>query len=116
MSKDIREYDDRGNVVYSEYSDGSKFWYKYDENNNCVYSKNSISNIEVQDIYDKNNNRIYVLYYQECLNGNNRWYKDDKDGELTRITEKEFNDIKRREKEKEYLSREKCSRFEIMDI
>ena len=34
----------------------------------------------------------------------------------TKITEKEYKEIEFQKKEKEYLSREKISRFELMEI
>ncbi len=73
-----------------EIFDGYEEWYKYDENNNQVYCKNSI--------------------------GDKWWYKYNKYNEQITATEQEYNEIEFRKKEKEYLSRTKCSRFEIMEI
>ena len=82
------KYDEKGNLIYYKSYDGS-FW-RYDENDKYVYGKN-----------------LGCLEY---------WKKYDESGRIIEITEQEFRNIEFRIKEKEYLSREKCSRFEIMDI
>ncbi len=64
---------------------------QFDENNNLIYFKNS-SGYEFWQKFDENN--IYAI----------------------EITEKEFNEIEFRKQEKEYLSRKKVSRFELIDI
>ena len=90
MAEEIKKYDDKENLVYWKFFDGYEEWYKYDENNNQVYCKNSI--------------------------GDKWWYKYNKYNEQITATEQEYNEIEFRKKEKEYLSRTKCSRFEIMEI
>ncbi len=67
-----------------------KFWREYDKNNNEIHYKNS--------------------------KGEEYWYKYNKFGNRIKITEKEYKEIEFRKKEKEYNSRTKCSRFEIMEI
>ncbi|KKK88838.1 hypothetical protein LCGC14_2739130 [marine sediment metagenome] len=47
---------------------------------------------------------------------NEYWYKYNKNNEKINITEQEYKEIEFKKKEKEYNSRTKCSRFEIMDI
>ncbi len=89
-NKEIKKYDDRGNLIYWRWSSGYESWKKYDENNSYIYFKNS--------------------------KGSEYWYKYDKFGNQTMITEKEYNEIEFKEQEKEYNSRTKCSRFELMDI
>ena len=91
MSKTIRKYDKRDNLVYYKYPDGFEIWWEHDENNNIIYTKDSEGLRE-------------------------EWYKYDKLNKRINITEKEYKEIEFRKKEKEYLSRTKCSRFEIMDI
>ena len=61
--------------------------------------------------YNENNNLIYF----KDSNGLEYWYKYDKNGRI-KITEKEYKEIEFRKKEKEYNSRTKCSRFELIDI
>ncbi len=82
-----REYDKRGNEIYSEYSSGFKEWREYDKNNNMIHFKNSIG--------DK-----YWFRYEEEIN-----FKK------IRITEQEF--IK---KNKKNIKSSIKNRFEIMDI
>ena len=106
-----REYDDRGNMIYIKYSIGSESWYKYDENNNIIHFKSSTGN-EYWSKYDENNNEIYC----KNSNGSESWWKYDKFNYQAKITKKEYKYIEFRKQEKEYLSRTKCSRFEIMDI
>ena len=95
MSKEIKEYDDRDNLIHfkEDYHGFGyiEYWSEYDENNNKIYYKNNTWDEEHWYKYDENNNEI-------------------------EITEKEYKEIKFRKKEKEYNSRTKCSRFEIMDI
>ena len=111
--KKIKKYDDKGNLIYKKYSNSHEYWYKYDENNNCVYYKNSLgSGYENWQKYDENNN---IIHYKSS-NGTESWCKYDKKGRTIYITEKEYKEIEFRKWEKEYLSREKCSRFELMEI
>ncbi len=91
MSKTIREYDENNNLVYYKYPDGLEIWWEHDENNNIIYTKDSEGLRE-------------------------EWYKYDENNKRIRITEKEYKEIEFRKKEKEYNSRTKCSRFELMDI
>ena len=58
--------------------------------------------------YDENNN----LIYQKTTNNFEEWYKYNKTGMRIKIVKQEFENIKIRE----YMSREKVSRFELMDI
>ena len=58
--------------------------------------------------YDENGRVIYIEYPE----GNKYYFKYDKNGYGIEITKQEFENIKIRE----YNSRTKCSRFEIMDI
>ena len=89
MDKEIKEFDDRNNLIYQKDSDGREYWWEYDENNREIHYKSIIW--EVWQKYDENNNRIA-------------------------ITEQEYKEIEFRKKEKEYNSRTKCSRFELMEI
>ena len=111
MSNKITEYDEKGNVIYEKFPGSFGHWYKYDENNNQIYWKRS-DGWECRSEYDENNREIY---YKSC-NGYGCWYKYNKSGNRIEITEKEYNDIEFRKKEKEYNSRTKCSRFELIDI
>ncbi len=84
------KYDKNNNLVYFKDNTGYEYWGEFDENNNQIHFKNNI--------------------------GFENWYKFDKNNNFIEIIEKEFKEIEFRKKEKEYLSRTKCSRFEIMDI
>ena len=90
MSKEIRKYDERGNLIYHKNSTGYEIWREYDKNNK--------------------------LFHQKQENGCDYWFKYNEDDKPICITEKEYKEIEFQKKEKEYLSRTKCSRFEIMDI
>ncbi len=116
-----RKYDKNNNVIYNKNSDGKEFWWEYDENNNLIYRKEDYESSavggghtvsEYRYKYDENNN----LIYEKLRNGMEFWYKYDKNNKKIIITEKEYNEIEFRKKEKEYNSRTKCSRFELMEI
>ena len=83
-----KKYDERGNEIYYKYPDGYTVWKEYDENNNLIYYKNSF--------------------------GNEYWYKWENDEQIE-ITQKEFEQIKRR-KNRRLINNSRISRFEIMDI
>ena len=85
----LKEYDDRGNLIYIEYFDGYKYRQEFDKNNNVVHYKNS--------------------------NKEEYWYKYI-EGERISITKKEFEQIKSDEEYQEFISREPVSRFNLMDI
>ena len=89
MVEEISRYDDRGNLIHYKHSDGFEYWREFDENNNRNYYKNS--------------------------NGCELWFKWE-DGERIEITQQEFKQIKRNKRQKEFLSREPVSRFELMEI
>ncbi len=111
MNKKIKKYDERGNLIYHKYSSGFEYWFKYDENNNQIYWKRSDGWEELYK-YNENNN---LIYYKDII-GFEYWYKYDENGEKIEITKQEYNEIEFRKKEKEYNSRTKCSRFELIDI
>ncbi len=110
--EEIEKRDDRGNLIYSRTFEGREYWDEYDKNNNLIYHKSS-DDYEWWYKYDKNENLIHF----KDSNGSERWYKyDNNSGKRIKITGKEFNEIKFKKQEKEYLNREKVSRFKIMDI
>ncbi len=106
MSKEIKKYNKRGNLIYCKNSFNDEIWCEYDENN-IIHYKNS-NNMEYFKKYDENNNCIYYKNFD----GKEYWYKYNDKNNPTRITEKEYEKII----EKEYNSRTKCSRFELMEI
>ncbi len=114
MSEEIKKYDKNNNLIYFKNSKGSEYWMGYDKNNNKIHNKTSYG-FEEWAKYDENNNVIHSKYI-DSYNCYNHWYKYDENNKQIGITEKEYKDIEFRKKEKEYLSRTKCSRFEIMDI
>ncbi len=89
MNKVIEKFDDRGNLVYYKSPNDNNVWREYDKNNNLIHYKHS--------------------------NGWEDWYKWENNKPIS-ITEQEYKYIEFRIKEKEYNSRTKCSRFELMDI
>ena len=111
MSKEIKKYDEKNNLIYIKYYYGFECWYKYDKNNNVIYYKNS-NGYECWQEFDENNN----LIYSKDTDGLEKWFKYIKNNNRIKITEQEYKEIEFRKKEKEYLSRTKCSRFELMEI
>ena len=109
--KVMKEYDKNNNLIYFKNIFGFERWYKYDENNNKIHYKNS-NNEEYWIEYDKNNRRIH---YRDTSNIE-KWYEYNKNGDKIDITKEKLEYIEFRKKEREYLSREKVSRFELMDI
>ncbi len=110
MSKEIYkydEYDNNGNLIYFKHFDGNEYLYKYDKNNNHIYTKGS-DGFEYWGEYDENNNEIHF----KNTDGLENWAKYNNENNRIIITKQEFENIKIRE----YNSRTKCSRFEIMDI
>ncbi|MEK0344915.1 MAG: hypothetical protein QQN64_06700 [Nitrosopumilus sp.] len=77
---------------------------KYDKNRNLIYHKSSNG----YEHWYENNNKIHY----KNSNGFEIWYKYDNNNKQIVITKQEFENIKI----KEYNSRTKCSRFELMDI
>lgn len=135
MSKEIKKYDERGNLIYMKVPTEEELWYKYDERGNEVYRKYS-NGCEMRFEYDDRNNEIHFkksngdkcLYecWREFDKNNNMIYFKNGDGwesfnkyennRYITISEKEFEWIKFKEKEKEFLSRTPVSRFSLMDI
>ena len=105
MSKEIKKYDKKGNLIYCKYSSDIELWQKYDENGNLIYSKNSNGTESWW-------GNINLIHYKDFEEDVEYWGKYDKLDKIIKISEQEFENIKIRE----YMSRPKCSRFEIMDI
>ena len=55
------EYDENGNIIYSENSDGYWRKYEYDENNNIIYSEHSNGYWEKFKYNDNGN----IIYYED---------------------------------------------------
>ena len=77
---------------------------EYDENSNLIYEKD-YNGYEYWQEFDENNRLIY------SKNSDNfeSWYEYDKNNNRVNITKEKL-------KEKEFLSRKYCSRFELIDI
>ncbi len=90
MGEKIKKFDKNGNKIYCKEVSGFEFWQEFDENNRKIHWKDSA--------------------------GSESWYKYNKNNIRLKITEQEYRNIEFRKQEKEYLSRRKVSRFEIMDI
>ncbi len=110
MIKEIEKFDGNGNLIYKKHSGGYECWYKYDENNNKIYTKCS-NDDEFWKKFDENNN---IIHYKNS-SGYEDWFKYNENKQIL-ITEKEFKEIEYNIKIREYNSRTKCSRFELMDI
>ncbi len=106
-----QKYDKNNNLIYCRYSTGIEYWSKYDKNNNEIYCR-CPNGEEYWIEYNKNNKGIH---YKDTTD-HEYWYKYNNSGEQINIIEKEYNEIKFRAEEKEYNSRTKCSRFELIDI
>ena len=110
MSKENKKYDENNNLIHIKYPNGVESWRKFDKNNNLIHFKDSYDN-EIWRKYDENNN----LIHDKDSNGYEYWFKYNENKQIL-ITEKEFKEIEFRKKIREYNSRTKCSRFELMDI
>jgi hypothetical protein len=110
MEKCNEQYNEKDNLVYCEYLDGSKHWYEYDENCNLVHYKDSNS-YESWVQYDENNNPIYFKNYSVMFGWFYNWYKWE-DSKRIDITKQEFEKIE----EQKFLSREPVERFELMEL
>ena len=112
MNKEIKKYNENNNLIYSKDSNGLEYWYKYDKFNNLIYFKYLNKKERWYEEWYENNK---LIHFRNCV-GWEYWKKYDENNKSILITEKEYKNIEFRKKEKEYLSREKCSRFELIDI
>ena len=128
MSNSIKKYDKRGNLIYVKKNIfGHKCWYKYDKNDNKIYTKLS-NGYECWKKYDKNNNMIYYKWreqeeWHKYDENNNEIYRKVNDGtefyfeyykgHKIEITQQEFKQI---ERTKLYLNNKRSNRFELIDI
>ena len=87
MNKEIRQLDEKGNCIYLKTSKGEEVRYEYDERNRRIYFNN-------------------------ITHGWKHWFKHNENNEKIVITQQEFEQIK----EKEFLSREEISIFELMEL
>jgi len=98
MNKVIKEYDERGNLIYIEHPLlGYKYYQEFDEKNRLIYIRDNI----VLEGYPE---RSYFKYINN---------------EQIRITKEEFKQIKKEREHKEFLKRiysDNSDRFELMDI
>ena len=60
MSNNNKKYDDKGNVIYRLFPgwDDLEEWYKYDDNNNMIYAKDS-KGFKIWKEYDEENRKIH---------------------------------------------------------
>ena len=105
------KYDKNNNLVYKKNSNGLGKWQEYDDKNNLIHFKNSAGYEDWQE-YDENNREIHF----KDNSGHEYWYEYNKNNKKIDITKQEYKEIKFKTKEKEYLSRTKVSRFELIDI
>jgi len=109
---DERIYDNHGNLLHYKYTNGYEDWYIYDEKSRRIYTKCSNGFERWEEYYDEFN-----LGYLRDNNGKERWFKYTEGYSWgDKISQKEFEWIKFKKKEKEFNSREKVSRFRLMDI
>ena len=71
----LRLYDDKGNMIYCEYSKGLWTKYEYDDNNNVVYAESSYGLWSKRE-FDVNNNEIYAESSREGVIFDNRSCSD----------------------------------------
>ena len=81
----LRLYDDKGNKIYFEDSNGYWLKYEYDDNNNQIYYENSSSWWKSE--FDADSNQIYYETsdgywekYEFDANGNVIYWEDSVDG------------------------------------
>ena len=91
MSEIIYKQDEKGNLIYGKTSE-AEFWIMYYEKYKLIHC-----NIFIDEIGE-----LWVIKE----NGENDKF----------ITEQDYKEIKFRIEEKEYFSRTKCSKFELVDI
>jgi len=104
------KYDERGNLIYAKNSLGYECWKEYDKKNNCIYYKNN-HGCESWQEYDERGNCTYL----KDSGGNEYYYKYNENNNGIKISQKEFEKIKRK-KYREIVNNSKISRFELMDI
>ena len=82
----LRLYDDKGNKIYDEDSNGYWLKYEYDDNNNQIYYENSEGYWQKYE-YDADGNmtyyetsRCYWAKYESDANGNVIYWEDSVDG------------------------------------
>ncbi len=108
MNKSIEKCDDRGNLIYCKNSGGEEYWYEWDKNGDMTYYKNPDGYEYWFNVYKC----CSLAYLKNCF-GVEFWYKIESFGkERIEITKQEFDRIK----EKEFLSRELVSIFELMEL
>jgi len=107
MSKEIREYDGKGNLIHYK-SSCSEYWRRYNENNKEIHFKNT-SGFECWKEYNENN---LLIHYKSTTNFE-YWVGYDENNKRVEITQQEFKQI---ERTKLYFNNKKINRFEIMDI
>ncbi len=112
MSKEIKKYDENNNVIYCKDPNNIEHWYKYDKFNNLIYFKYLNKKERWYEEWYENNK---LIHFRNCVDWE-YWKKYDENNKSILITEKEYKNIEYDKKEKEYNSRTKCSRFEIMEI
>ena len=108
MSKEIREYDERGNLIYHRYRNGFESWMEYNKNNLLIQFKDG-DGFKTMREYDEDNN---LIRFKNSY-GIEEWWRCDRYGNRTGITRQEFKQI---ERTKLYFNNKKINRFEIMDI
>lgn len=108
MTNEIKKCNENNNCVYTKNSDGRDIFMEFDINNNTIHYKSS-SGFEYWKKFDESNNEIY------CKNslGEEDWWRYDEGDKRIRITEQEYKEI---EFKKEFLSREEIPRFELMEL
>ncbi len=105
---EITKHDHRDNLIYRKSTCGKEYWYEWNDDGDVTYYKNP-------DGYE-----YWFFVYKDCslaylknYDGIEFWYKIERFGvERVKITKQEFEKIR----EKGFLSREKVSRFELMEI
>lgn len=76
----IKEYDERGNLIYWKTNDGFEQWIEYNKNNKITHYRDA-KGFESWSEYDKNNNEIHY----KTERGYERWCEYDENNNLKAI-------------------------------
>lgn len=106
----MKKYDKNDNLVYCKDTNGTEHWYEYNNRGYRTYHKIS-GGFEEWFEYDECDREIHYT----CPNAE-EWFRYDVNGKQIEITEQEFDEIKSREQEQEFLNRVEVDRFKLMEL
>lgn len=106
----MKKYDKNDNLVYHKDITGIEHWYEYNNRGYRTYHKIS-GGFEEWLEYDECDREIHYT----CPDAE-EWFRYDVNGKQIEITEQEFDEIKFREQEQEFLNRVEVDRFKLMEL